>query len=199
MLALVIIVALLMPASAYAAGKQTHRVKKGENLTKIAKRYGVSTKAIKRANGLSSGRYIYAGKKLVIPVKNSLKPSKNNSNASGKKWIEIDLSKQRLAARQGNKVIKAFPISSGTARTPTPRGTFRIYAKYRKIRMRGPGYNLPNVPHSMFFLGGYAIHGTYWHSNFGTPMSHGCVNLSKKNAAWLYKWAPRGTKVKVHR
>jgi lipoprotein-anchoring transpeptidase ErfK/SrfK len=199
MLALVIILALLMPASAYAAGKKIHRVKRGENLTVIARRYGISTKAIKIANGLSSGRYIRTGQKLVIPAKNSLKRSKKTSSASGKKWIEVDLSKQRLAARKGNTIVKAFQVSTGTSRTPTPRGTFRIYAKYRKVRMRGPGYNLPNVPHTMYFVGGYAIHGTYWHNNFGHPMSHGCINLSKKNAAWLYKWAPKGTKVKIHR
>lgn len=131
---------------------------------------------------------------LVVPPA----PAEAKSDR-GQKWIEIDLSKQRLAARVGDRIVKTMVISSGKARTPTPKGTFRIYAKYRKIRMRGPGYNLPNVPHTMFFRGGYAIHGTYWHTNFGRPMSHGCINLKKKDAKWLYKWAPRGTKVKIHR
>jgi lipoprotein-anchoring transpeptidase ErfK/SrfK len=203
MLAAVIILALLMPASAYAAQKQIHRVKKGENLTRIARRYGTTVKALKKANKLRNANYIYTGQRLVIPGKSSSSSNKKASNntkvSSGKKWIEVDLSRQRLAARQGNKIIKAFQVSTGTARYPTPKGTFRIYAKYRKVRMRGPGYNLPNVPHTMFFYGGYAIHGTYWHNNFGHPMSHGCINLSKKHAAWLYKWAPKGTKVKIHR
>ena len=65
--------------------------------------------------------------------------------------------------------------------------------------MRGPGYNLPNVPWTMYFRGGYAIHGVYWHTNFGTPMSHGCINMKKSDARWLYRWAPRGTKVRIHR
>jgi lipoprotein-anchoring transpeptidase ErfK/SrfK len=50
----------------------------------------------------------------------------------------------------------------------------------------------------MFFYRGYSLHGTYWHSNFGTPMSHGCVNLSIADAKWLYEWAPMGTKVVSH-
>jgi lipoprotein-anchoring transpeptidase ErfK/SrfK len=59
-------------------------------------------------------------------------------------------------------------------------------------------YDLPNVPHVMYFHKGYAIHGTYWHNNFGRRMSHGCVNANKAAAAWLYNWAPVGTPVKVH-
>jgi lipoprotein-anchoring transpeptidase ErfK/SrfK len=201
MLALVIILALLIPTSAYAAEKKIHRVKKGENLTRIARRYGSSVKAIKKANGLRNANYIYTGQKLVIPGKSSGndKKSSNKKVSGGKKWIEVDLSRQRLAARKGDKIVKAFQVSTGKARTPTPKGTFRIYAKYRKTRMRGPGYNLPNVPHTMYFHGSYGIHGTYWHNNFGHPMSHGCINLSKKHAAWLYKWAPHGTIVKIHR
>ena len=49
----------------------------------------------------------------------------------------------------------------------------------------------------MFFYRGYAIHGTYWHDSFGHPMSHGCVNLTEADAAWLYHWAPLGTPVVV--
>jgi lipoprotein-anchoring transpeptidase ErfK/SrfK len=89
-------------------------------------------------------------------------------------------------------------VSTGTASHPTPTGTFRVYAKYRAIAMSGPGYYLPGVPHTMFFYSGYAIHGTYWHNNFGTPMSHGCINLTKADAAWLYSWTPMGTKVVIH-
>jgi len=55
--------------------------------------------------------------------------------------------------------------------------------------MSGPGYRLPNVPHVMFFYKAYALHGTYWHNNFGQPMSHGCVNLRTEDARWLYEWS----------
>lgn len=114
------------------------------------------------------------------------------------KWIEVRLASQRLIAWQNGRVMMSTAISSGRRATPTVRGTFRILRKYRRIRMRGPGYDLPNVPYAMFFYRGYALHGTYWHSNFGRPMSHGCVNLPTSKAAWLYAWAPRGTVVVVH-
>ena len=58
---------------------------------------------------------------------------------------------------------------------------------------------IADVPWTMYFYGGYAIHGTYWHNNFGTPMSHGCVNMRTSEAKWLFNWAPRGTLVVVHR
>ena len=90
-------------------------------------------------------------------------------------------------------------VSTGIARYPTVTGRFAIYAKYSATRMTGPGYNLPNVPWAMFFYRGYAIHGTYWHSNFGRPMSHGCINMKTPEAKWLYHWAPKGTLVVVHR
>jgi len=113
------------------------------------------------------------------------------------KWIEVRLASQRLIAWQNGRVMMSTAISSGRRATPTVRGTFRILRKYRRIRMRGPGYDLPNVPYAMFFYRGYALHGTYWHNNFGTPMSHGCVNLPLDVAHWMYEWAPIGTPVTV--
>jgi lipoprotein-anchoring transpeptidase ErfK/SrfK len=103
-----------------------------------------------------------------------------------------------LRAYSGNTVLRTMVVSTGIARYPTPTGRFRIYSKYPSITMSGPGYYLPGVPHSMFFYRGYAIHGTYWHNNFGTPMSHGCINLTRSDAAWLYSWAPIGTLVVIH-
>jgi lipoprotein-anchoring transpeptidase ErfK/SrfK len=63
--------------------------------------------------------------------------------------------------------------------------------------MRGPGYFLRDVPYTMFFHKSYGLHGTYWHSNYGTPMSHGCVNLSIEDAAWLFEFTSEGTLVNV--
>jgi len=54
------------------------------------------------------------------------------------------------------------------------------------------------VPYVMYFYRDYALHGTFWHSNFGTPMSHGCVNLKTSDAEWIYYWASVGTLVNVH-
>lgn len=115
-----------------------------------------------------------------------------------KRWIEIDLSEQRLYAWQGNQKIYIFRISTGTKKTPTVKGRFVINSKYRSHRMRGDDYDIPDVPYVMYFHEGYAIHGAYWHNNFGTPVSHGCVNLPVKNARRLYNWAKVGTSVLVH-
>jgi len=114
------------------------------------------------------------------------------------KWIEVILSEQRLIAWEDGRMVLTTPVSTGAADTPTIRGTFRIYRKLPAQRMRGRDYDLPNVPHVMYFKAGYAMHGTYWHDNFGQPMSHGCVNIPTGKAAWLYDWAPQGTLVVVH-
>lgn len=113
-------------------------------------------------------------------------------------WIEINLSKQTLYAYRSNQIINAFLVSTGTSRYATVTGIYKIYAKYPACTMTGPNYHLTDVPYSMFFHKGYAIHGTYWHSNFGTPMSHGCVNMRTEEAAWIYQNAPVGTYVFVH-
>ena len=113
-------------------------------------------------------------------------------------WIEIDLSTQALYAYRGSQIISSFLISTGTNSHPTVTGTYKIYAKYPTYTMVGPGYNLPDVPYSIFFYKGYSIHGTYWHSNFGTPMSHGCVNMNTNDATWIYDQSSIGTYVFIH-
>lgn len=125
-------------------------------------------------------------------------PPPADKSESGK-WIEVDLSEQRLYAHEGPKTVFTATVSTGIRQYPTVTGRFTIYAKYRATRMTGPGYDLPNVPWTMFFYRGYAIHGTYWHHNFGHPMSHGCINMKTTEAKWLYNWAPQGTLVVVHK
>ncbi|HEU4793916.1 MAG TPA: L,D-transpeptidase [Nitrolancea sp.] len=115
------------------------------------------------------------------------------------KWIEIDLATEKLTAWQGNTPVYSTLVSTGLAAHPTPKGVFNVNRKLRYDLMTGPGYNYPNVPYVMYFYtGGYAIHGTYWHHNFGHPMSHGCVNLPTPAAEWVYNWAPLGTTVWIH-
>lgn len=117
------------------------------------------------------------------------------TNAAGEeKWIEVSLSEQKLRAWEGNKLVIEFPISSGLW-APTPKGDFGVWHKTRSQTMSGGSkalgtyYNLPNVPNNMFFYKGYAIHGAYWHNNFGHPMSHGCVNSPLASAAQIFEWA----------
>lgn len=117
---------------------------------------------------------------------------------SDTRWIDIDLSQQMLYAYQGDQLVNSFLVSTGTYLHPTVLGEYRIYVKYRYTDMAGPGYYLPDVPYTMYFYKGYGIHGTYWHSNFGTPMSHGCVNMQTDEAGWMFDWASVGTLVNVH-
>jgi len=118
---------------------------------------------------------------------------------SEKKWIEVDLSAQKLIAWQGANKIYTVTVSTGKAATPTITGTFEVQTKLPSGRMRGEDYNVPYVPYIMYFSGGYAIHGAYWHNRFGTPVSHGCVNLRVSEAETIFRWASVGTPVIVHR
>ncbi len=120
------------------------------------------------------------------------------SNPLGTKWIDVDLSQQVLYAYEGDTAVASFYVSTGLPDTPTVTGSYYVYVKLPSTRMRGPGYDLPNVPYTMYFYKGYGIHGTYWHSNFGTPMSHGCINMETSSAAWLYDWAYVGILVNIH-
>jgi lipoprotein-anchoring transpeptidase ErfK/SrfK len=178
-----------------------HVVQRGETLASIAYRYGTSVSALSAANGIRNPNLIYVGQRIRISGKSSGGGGGGTTpppSGGGGKWIEVDLSSQRTYARQGDTIVRTFVVSTGISQYPTPTGSFRIYAKYPAVAMSGPGYYLPGVPHTMFFYRGYAIHGTYWHNNFGHPMSHGCVNLTRADAAWLYSWTPNGTLVVIH-
>jgi lipoprotein-anchoring transpeptidase ErfK/SrfK len=123
----------------------------------------------------------------------------NNPGVSyGGRWIDVNLTQQRVYAYEGDTVVNSFVVSTGTWQTPTVTGSFKIWIKLLSTTMAGPGYYLTNVPYTMYFYKGYGLHGTYWHNNFGTPMSHGCVNLRTSDAEWLYNFASVGTTVNVH-
>lgn len=148
---------------------------------------------------------IFRNRKVLVPSEEiALMPE--SSDVLGEAWqevkrIEIDLSKQELYAYEGDRLVYRFPVSTGKwGRTPT--GIFDIWIKLRYTRMTGGNrlwgtyYDLPNVPYTMFFANeqilqdrGFGIHGTYWHNNFGHPMSHGCINLRTEDAQKLYFWA----------
>lgn len=124
-------------------------------------------------------------------------------SSSSNKWIDIDLSEQRVYMKEGTSTIGSFLISSGKW-APTPTGEFAIWTKLRYTRMTGGSkalgtyYDLPNVPYTMYYYKGYGLHGAYWHNNFGQPMSHGCVNMRPEEAGIIFNWAEVGTKVVVH-
>ncbi|MGC9469336.1 MAG: LysM peptidoglycan-binding domain-containing protein, partial [Anaerolineae bacterium] len=166
-----------------SSGGQTYVVQAGNTLFSIARRYGTTVNALRAENGLTSN-VIYVGQRLRIPGGSTTpsqpppQPAPNPGTGTGGKWIDVNLSLQRVTAYEGQTPVYSASASTGLPGTPTVVGTFSVYVKYRYTPMSGPGYYLPNVPHTMYFYRGYAIHGAYWHNNFGTPMSHGCVNLS---------------------
>jgi lipoprotein-anchoring transpeptidase ErfK/SrfK len=114
-------------------------------------------------------------------------------DSSEEKWIEIDLSEQKLKAWQGSTLFLESLISSGLY-NKTPVGEYRIWYKAKYTKMEGgvkgtkSYYYLPNVPFAMFFYGDFGIHGAYWHTNFGNRMSHGCVNAPTSVAEKLFYW-----------
>jgi lipoprotein-anchoring transpeptidase ErfK/SrfK len=128
-----------------------------------------------------------------------------NGNATTTKEIVIDRSEQKLYAYENDELFAEIMISTGLELTPTPRGTFTVFKKTPSRYMQGPipglsdqYYDLPGVPWNLYFThDGAVIHGAYWHESFGTPYSHGCVNLPPEEARTLYLWADLGTKVTV--
>lgn len=119
---------------------------------------------------------------------------------AGERWIEVDLSEQKLIAWEGTGVFLETLVATGLPWYATPTGEFRVWSKVRATKMEGGSgkyyYYLPNVPYVMFFENesvpggrGFSLHGTYWHNEFGKPRSHGCVNLPTSIAEQLYYWA----------
>src|SRR5437763_1437232 len=151
---------------------------------------GDQTKSCCDANNLSKGEFdesqsfaFFNGQVIDYPRTSLAQAIKNTTlsqtqvlgttNAAGQeKWIDVSLDEQKLRAYEGDKVVMEFPISSGKW-APTPKGSFEIWYKNRSQLMTGGSkelgtyYYLPNVPNNMFFYQGYAIHGAYWHNNFG--------------------------------
>jgi len=111
------------------------------------------------------------------------------------KSIIVDRETQMVTAFEGEKLVLSQRCSSGAEGTETPKGEFRTYHKGPAVHMTNQGdaleniYNLPGVPWCSFFTGaGHALHGTYWHNDYGMPRSHGCVNLPSDVAKFLYRW-----------
>lgn len=121
----------------------------------------------------------------------------------GERWIEVDLTSQYLIAWQGDVPVLETYVSTGRPEFATPPGTYYIIVKKPVEHMEGvlggEYYNVPDVPDTMYFTNvGHAIHGTYWHNNFGAVMSHGCVNVPMGTSNILYDWTPMGARVVIH-
>ena len=179
----------------------TYLVQPGDSMSAISLIYNTSMSAILLANGLEDVTDVPVGRELLIPITTRTLALVDSTYAppAGKQLIEVDLSQQTLTAWNGGTVILHTLISSGDAGTPTVLGRYLINTKLDKQDMGGStSFYLPDVPWVMYFYAGYALHGAYWHNNFGLPMSHGCINILPTEAELLYDRADVGTEVFVH-
>lgn len=191
-----------------------HIVRPAETLQKIARMYDSTVDLLLLANPYIVNRdLIHVGDRLRIPSAAETETLREEAERrwieyqrtvvanvphNGNRWIDVNLQTQTVQAYEGDRLVNSFIASTGTARYPTVKGQYRIWIKLKTDDMRGPGYDLKDVPYVMYFHKGYGLHGTYWHNNFGTPMSHGCVNLRTEDAAWLFDFSSIGTLVNVH-
>jgi hypothetical protein len=123
-------------------------------------------------------------------VRQTKRPSGVPANG---KWIHVDLSEQSLVAYEGDKPVYATLISSGKEGYAPPTGLFEIQQKYISTTMNATDpidgfYEVEEVPWTLYYHGGFALHGAYWHTDFGKVRSHGCTNIAPADARWLYYW-----------
>ncbi len=99
--------------------------------------------------------------------------------------IEVNLSNQTMQVTSGDGETQVWPVSTARKGFVTPRGRYRVQS-LQAMHYSRKYHNSP-MPHSIFFKGGYAIHGTYATGSLGAPASHGCIRLSPEHAAQLYE------------
>lgn len=202
-------VSALQPAAPFAEMQTAqvrpafHTVQAGELLEEIAAWYGVNPAALARLNGMPNGSVPEPGQALRVPSAEGLellegmdgRLAQHRYPTFSERWIEVDLKEQLAIAYEGVVPVRVFVISSGVASSPTVTGEFRIWVKIGMQDMRGgsraagDAYHVTEVRHVQYFHEDYGFHGTYWHTNFGTPMSRGCVNMTEADAKWLFEWA----------
>ena len=131
--------------------------------------------------------------------------------ATSERLLEVDLSEQRLYLKENGNVVDSWLISSGkdtpSQYSPTITGRYRVNSHYTVQTMssgagkNGTGYwdyEVENIRWIMYFNGSQAFHGVYWHNNFGTKQSHGCIGMPNSRAQQIYEWSPNGTDVWIH-
>lgn len=186
------------PVLHYDGETTTHIIEAGQELALIAREYGVTIDDLVAMNGISDPNLIFVGQELIVPaggvyIPDDVPPAPTTTGRA----ILVDTNTQRIYAYEDGVMVRTHLTSTGRTQTPTVLGDYRIYVKYTADDMRGADYFLPDVPYTMYFYQGYAIHGTYWHNSFGRPMSHGCVNLPVDEAEWFFNFASVGTLVRV--
>lgn len=116
-----------------------------------------------------------------------------------RRWIDVSILKQSLVAYEGTRPVYVTLVSTGRDGLGDPKkthstiqGAFLVHTKHLTVTMDGDDdgdeFDLRDVPFVQYFTEGYALHAAYWHDDFGTPRSHGCINLAPRDAAWLFGW-----------
>lgn len=132
----------------------------------------------------------------VVPIMKMQQPPPEVEE--GGKWIHVDISDQTLTAYEGERPVFLTLISSGNEKKDeeyaTPRGTFWMQSKHVSATMDNlalddGSYSIEDVPWTMYFHSNYALHGAFWHSVFGFQRSHGCVNMTPRDAKWIFDWS----------
>ena len=187
-------------SSAPATG-DTYVVRRGDNLSGIARRFGTTAAALARLNGIANPSLIYAGQVLRLSGAAAALPG-------GGKWVVIDLSEQHLYAYEGERLVYSFVASTGAAPYYTRAGEFRVQSKIPKAY--GSRWSIW-MPHwlGIYWAGSVenGIHAlpilsngqTLWAGYLGRPVSYGCVVLGTDEAQRLYNWAEIGTPVSIRR
>ena len=119
--------------------------------------------------------------------------------AGNRRWVDVSILRQSLVAYEGKKPVYVTLVSTGADGLGDPKkthstiqGAFLIHTKHLSVTMDddkiGDEFDFRDVPFVQYFTEGFALHAAYWHDEFGTPRSHGCVNLAPVDAAWLFNW-----------
>lgn len=174
---------------------QFYTVLPGETLWEIAGKLGMNMEDLAVANHLADANLIYAGQELYLGAVPVVVPEPTIQN--GKQIIVILSTQRAYTFEDGVLAHSEFIVATGTSAYPTVTGNYKIYIKLESARMTGPGYDIPNVPWTMYFFKGYGLHGAPWNHNLGHPGSHGCINMSVEDANWLFNWAPIDTPVLI--
>jgi len=200
------------PAAVSPGDRERYIVKRGDFLTQLAIDMSTSWIALAKVNNLADPNNLHVGATLLIPKREDVELY--DPKYAAWKWFDmiahqpgprvgvgreivIVLGTQSAYAYENGVLQKAARVSAGKKATPTIQGDHEIWLKRRSQTMSGPSYSLDNVEWVMYFYRDYAIHGAWWHMNFGQPMSHGCVNLTNTDAQWFYNFASIGTPVYV--
>jgi len=189
------------PAFARATGAPIYKME-GERQREVAilkHRQAIELTDQKKGGLIATvdGTWVPEGALIVATVRKD----RSGQADKGRKWISVSIDKQLLVAYEGEKPVFATLVSTGRGGLGDPeetlatiRGSFYIRAKHVSGTMDGDqgseeAFDLRDVPSIQYFHEGYALHGAYWHDDFGRPRSHGCINLAPGDAAWLFAWS----------